>query len=447
MSERSSVYSEMPMQKLTVTNPDLDAVSLRTPENMQLPKDDSPHSSSSRHSLSPPVPRHHLAEQSNRRVSNICNAPGSRSSVMSEYSGIVQHADIDTVKYVVDRDSDTSTTVPSERLSEVKKINGSKIHYSSGAKDLSGFLKETSPLLEEDDKESIRKPQVIPVIRPSELLSDSFPRVPDKEQYTQLNLTIPARSPRRPLSGGFHSIDKLSTKPGRPSTDSSSSVRSSGRASGKFDDIMKEFEDLRSEIEAEAAQEQTSRNFGVPPFNFHQYSPSQATSARTGADSFYTARSISESEDDNEKEETEPLKKVNSGSTVSEESIFDQTAREQKPENAEGAPEDDYEDIEEPEEKPVPQASTKTKKRAKRPKSRIKSFSYDTLARLLNATDGIVIGQEFADLDIPADEKYLIEQVVDSLSRLTANMMLNPNHYQQGCERLERVLGALEGFD
>ncbi|ESW98855.1 hypothetical protein KL918_001755 [Ogataea parapolymorpha] len=447
MSERSSVYSEMPMQKLTVTNPDLDAISLRTPENRQLPRDDSPHSSSSHHSSSPTVPKHSFTDHWNRRVSNLSNAPGNRSSMMSEYSGIVQHVDIDTVKYVVDRDSDTSTTVPSERLSEVKKVNGSKIQHSSGAKDLSGFLKETSPVMEEDDKESIKKPQIIPVARPSELLSDGFPRVPDKEQYTQLNLTIPARSPRRPLSGGFHSIDKISSKPGRPSMDSSSSGRSSGRASGKFDDIMKEFEDLRSEIEAEADQEQNSQKFGIPPFNIHRYSPSQATSVRTGADSFHTARSISESEDDNEKEETEPLRKVNSGSTVSEESIFDQTAREQKLEGTEGVPEDDYEDIEDPQEKPVPRASTKTKKRAKRPKSRIKSFSYDTLARLLNATDGIVIGQEFADLDIPADEKYLIEQVVDSLSRLTANMMLNPNHYQQGCERLERVLGALEGFD
>ncbi|KAG7911716.1 hypothetical protein KL925_001813 [Ogataea polymorpha] len=441
MSERSSVYSEMPMQKLTVTNPDLDAISLRSPENRQLPRDDSPHSSSSHHS-SPTVPKHCVTEYWSRRVSNLSSAPGNRSSMMSEYSGIVQNVDIDTVKYVVDRDSDTSTTVPSERLSEVKKVSGSKMQ-----KDLAGFLKETSPVMEEDDKESIRKPQIIPVNRPSQPLSDGFPRVPDKEQYTELNLTIPARSPRRPLSGGFHSIDKISGKPERPSMDSGSSGRSSGRASGKFDDIMKEFEDLRSEIEAEADQEQNSQKFGIPPFYAHRYSPSQATSSRTGADSFHTARSISESEEDNEKDETEPLKKVNSGSTVSEESIFDQTAREQKLEGTEGVPEDDYEDIEEPQEKPVPRASTKTKKRAKRPKSRIKSFSYDTLARLLNATDGIVIGQEFADLDIPADEKYLIEQVVDSLSRLTANMMLNPNHYQQGCERLERVLGALEGFD
>ncbi|KAG7811992.1 hypothetical protein KL921_002258 [Ogataea angusta] len=447
MSERSSVYSEMPMQKLTVTNPDLDAISLRTPEKKQLQRDDSPHSSSSHHSSSPAIAKHTFTEQWNKRVSNISNAPGNRSSMMSEYSGIVQHVDIDTVKYVVDKDSDTSTTVPSERLSEVKKISGSKIQHSSGARDLTGFLKDTSPVIEEDDKESIRKPQVIPVTRPCELISDGFPRVPDKEQYTQLNLTIPARSPRRPLSGGFQPIDKITNKPGRPSMDSSSSGRSSGRASGKFDDIMKEFEDLRSEIEAEADQEQNSLKFGIPPFNVHKYSPSQATSVRTGAESFHTARSISESEDDIEKEDTEQLRKVNSGSTVSEESIFDQTAREQKLDGTEGIPEDEYEDVEDPEDKPVPQASTKMKKRAKRPKSRIKSFSYDTLARLLNATDGIVIGQEFADLDIPADEKYLIEQVVDSLSRLTANMMLNPNHYKQGCERLERVLGALEGFD
>ncbi|QPG72973.1 hypothetical protein FOA43_000277 [Brettanomyces nanus] len=86
----------------------------------------------------------------------------------------------------------------------------------------------------------------------------------------------------------------------------------------------------------------------------------------------------------------------------------------------------------------------KTKKKNNK---RVKSFSYDTLARLLNATDGIVIGQEFANLGMPNEEKYLIEKIVTSLSRLTANMMINPNRYDQSCTRLENVLNMLEGFD
>lgn len=77
----------------------------------------------------------------------------------------------------------------------------------------------------------------------------------------------------------------------------------------------------------------------------------------------------------------------------------------------------------------------------------VSSFSYDTLARLLNATDGIVIGQEFSSLDMPVEEKYLLEKIVGSISRLTANMMLDPQRYDKSYARLEKALNILEGFD
>ncbi|KAH3661336.1 hypothetical protein OGAPHI_006743 [Ogataea philodendri] len=439
MSERSSVYSEMPLQKLTVTNPDI---------HRESPRDGSPHSGSSVHSSSPLLPRSSGSETWNKRVSNMSNVPGNRSSVFSEYSGVVQHVDIDTVKFVVDQDSD-SVSVPSDRLSEVKKVKSVKLQHSSGAKDLTDYLRDTSPVMEESDKESIKVARTVPASHPSKPLSSKAVRAPDMEQYTELNFTIPARSPRRPNSGNFRPLDTFERPPQRPSVDSSnSSDRSSGRASGKFDDIMKEFEDLRSKIEAEADSESSVHEERAPRAlkqspAMHKYSPSAATSIRTGAESFHTARSIHDGQED----EMHPLTKQNSGSTLSEDSIFDMNTQNVKLVVAEDGPEDEYEDVEEPDEVPEPVKDSSKKKRAKKTKSKIKPFSYDTLARLLNATDGIVIGQEFANLDIPADEKYLIEQIVDSISRLTANMMLNPNRYKQGCDRLERVLSALEGFD
>lgn len=118
----------------------------------------------------------------------------------------------------------------------------------------------------------------------------------------------------------------------------------------------------------------------------------------------------------------------------------------------------DYEDLvdEEVEKafKESPMKKEKSKKKHKRRSNRSskgssksKPFNYDTLAKLLHATDGLVIGQEFNHLDMPSQEKYLIEQIIDSISRLSAGMMCNTNRYEQGCERLQKVVDMLEGFE
>ncbi|GMF99993.1 unnamed protein product [[Candida] boidinii] len=118
----------------------------------------------------------------------------------------------------------------------------------------------------------------------------------------------------------------------------------------------------------------------------------------------------------------------------------------------------DYEDLvdEEVEKafKESPMKKEKSKKKHKRRSNRSskgssksKPFNYDTLAKLLHATDGLVIGQEFNHLDMPSQEKYLVEQIIDSISRLSAGMMCNTNRYEQGCERLQKVVDMLEGFE
>lgn len=76
----------------------------------------------------------------------------------------------------------------------------------------------------------------------------------------------------------------------------------------------------------------------------------------------------------------------------------------------------------------------------------LKPFSYLTLINLLESINGTVIGEEFETLNIPIKEKQLIEKIVDSLSRLTSDMVLDENRYEVGMERLEKAHRVLEGF-
>lgn len=76
----------------------------------------------------------------------------------------------------------------------------------------------------------------------------------------------------------------------------------------------------------------------------------------------------------------------------------------------------------------------------------LKPFSYATLVNLLESMNGTVIGEEFSQLNLPIKEKQLIEKIMDSLSRLTADMVIDANRYEVGIERLEKALRALEGF-
>lgn len=76
----------------------------------------------------------------------------------------------------------------------------------------------------------------------------------------------------------------------------------------------------------------------------------------------------------------------------------------------------------------------------------LKPFSYHTLINLLESTNGTIIGEEFDQLNLPIKEKQLIEKIVDSLSRLTSDMVLDENRYEIGIARLEKAHRALEGF-
>lgn len=85
-------------------------------------------------------------------------------------------------------------------------------------------------------------------------------------------------------------------------------------------------------------------------------------------------------------------------------------------------------------------------KSKKNKKQELRSFDIDTLSQLLNVTKGTLIGAEFANLGMKVEEKRALERLVDSLSRLTADMVLDPERYEEGLKRLDQATRALEGF-
>lgn len=92
------------------------------------------------------------------------------------------------------------------------------------------------------------------------------------------------------------------------------------------------------------------------------------------------------------------------------------------------------------------QPGKRGKKRRSKTGTRAKPFSYNTLVHLLESINGTVIGEEFDTLSLPVREKQMIEKIIDSLSRLTSDMVLDENRYDAGLLRLEQAHRALEGF-
>lgn len=76
----------------------------------------------------------------------------------------------------------------------------------------------------------------------------------------------------------------------------------------------------------------------------------------------------------------------------------------------------------------------------------LKPFSYNTLVHLLESMNGTVIGEEFEMLNLPIQEKQLIEKVIDLLSRLTLDMVTDKHRFEIGLQRLEKAHRVLEGF-
>ena len=88
----------------------------------------------------------------------------------------------------------------------------------------------------------------------------------------------------------------------------------------------------------------------------------------------------------------------------------------------------------------------KQNKTSKQRNSGSNSFDTNTLSQLLMITKGTLVGSEFANLGMKTEEKLALERLVDSLSRLTADMILDPDRYDEGIRRLGNAVKALDGF-
>lgn len=99
-------------------------------------------------------------------------------------------------------------------------------------------------------------------------------------------------------------------------------------------------------------------------------------------------------------------------------------------------------------EKAAPKRKSRHSKRKSLPSSNFNKgqFDHDTLVQLLQITNGTIIGQEFQSLGLQTAEKQLLERLVDSLSRLTADMIVDQDRHDESVKRLSKAIKALEGF-
>ncbi|KAG0688477.1 hypothetical protein C6P40_000914 [Pichia californica] len=401
--------------------------------------------------------------------------PEKRNSIMSDYSGIVHNVDIDTIKYVGNKES-----LHLSQLNGVSKIS----HTSLGSDDLIDNNKNvdissvTTPIkaniqIEEQINDDSLDPLEIPARssrrRLAKLDNDSIIKVIKTKAENSPNKQS-SNSPSPPKSllpklTKLPSPKKSSPLKGRHSRGDSLSSDASLKLHGRLDDIMKEVEDLKMVFQDDSLIEEKKKNTS---FTAPTYSINSTTNSVNTATSFYTADSVSINNNSIADKEfndfvDEPTENLNiaesspnqehshpsiagvstiqptENSTIrlkESSSSMDDRLRGQQETIKTGKSSHRHS-----------KGSTKSKRKSTSSKNKIRPFSYETLAKLLNATDGIIIGQEFATLNIPSEEKFLIERIVDSISRLTANMMLNPARYDQSCTRLEHVLNVLEGFD
>ncbi|CAL9734710.1 hypothetical protein MOSE0_F05468 [Monosporozyma servazzii] len=70
----------------------------------------------------------------------------------------------------------------------------------------------------------------------------------------------------------------------------------------------------------------------------------------------------------------------------------------------------------------------------------------NTLSQLVSITNDTTVASEFDQLEIPKDERILLEQFIDALSRLTADLLLDPSRRLESLRRLRSAARALEGF-
>lgn len=93
----------------------------------------------------------------------------------------------------------------------------------------------------------------------------------------------------------------------------------------------------------------------------------------------------------------------------------------------------------------------KKKEKIERRKSGSKSrnpsgIDYKQLSQLLRDSNVNSEDKEISQF-LPEDEKILLNKTIDALSKLTAEMIADPNRYKEGMKRMKKALNILEGFE
>ncbi|CCE65617.1 hypothetical protein TPHA_0M00420 [Tetrapisispora phaffii CBS 4417] len=70
----------------------------------------------------------------------------------------------------------------------------------------------------------------------------------------------------------------------------------------------------------------------------------------------------------------------------------------------------------------------------------------DALSRMISFTNGTLVSSEFSKLDMQMEEKKVLEQLVDALTRLAADMISDPERFDEGIRRMDKATKDLEGF-
>ncbi|OBA28340.1 hypothetical protein HANVADRAFT_51649 [Hanseniaspora valbyensis NRRL Y-1626] len=105
---------------------------------------------------------------------------------------------------------------------------------------------------------------------------------------------------------------------------------------------------------------------------------------------------------------------------------------------------EEYEDLVEEEEEMNQTTNKKKKNHTKRNlKSKTNKFDVNTMEMLLSNLDQV---NDFDNLAMRDEEKKYLQLLVGNLSKLTADMILDPSKYDEGLRRLKKAALALEGF-
>ncbi|KAL6926738.1 hypothetical protein ACO0SA_004844 [Hanseniaspora valbyensis] len=235
--------------------------------------------------------------------------------------------------------------------------------------------------------------------------------------------------------------------------------------------LTEQIEELKSIASGNEEEEETNNN-NSNKLNFFPQPPNangknESPTGTYSTDQFYSAaNTLNESQEEESVKSQEEKNAENIGFIRSSDlsikkvdgSIFVESQRspnkhlkqkEQENYNSGAEDEDDdeeYEDLVEEEDKEEMNQTTNKKKKnhtKRNLKSKTNKFDANTMEMLLSNLDQV---NDFDNLAMRDEEKKYLQLLVGNLSKLTADMILDPSKYDEGLRRLKKAALALEGF-